>query len=402
VRIAIATWSQRVTGGIETYLDQLLPALRGEGHDVALCCEVDAPADRARITTPPGSPVWQIGETGPEPALAAMRDWRPDVIYTHGLHQPELERRLPGIAPVVFFAHAYHGTCVGGAKTFKAPVIQPCARVFGAACLAQYYPRRCGGLNPVTMWRQFTQQSARLENLRSVHTILVHSEHMADEYRRHGLRDKTRKVIFPVEPPLSPAPAARKTAGDGSRLLFLGRCETTKGGAVLIESLPEVAAALQRPLQITVAGEGSERSAWEEQARRVTATHPGIQFTFTGWVDQRQREELFAQHDLLVVPSLWPEPFGLAGLEAGHFGVPVAAFRVGGIPEWLRDGENGHLAPGDPPTAAGLAAAIIKCLNSEAERLRLGQGAANIARRFSLAAHLADLLAALRAAAKPV
>ena len=66
--------------------------------------------------------------------------------------------------------------------------------------------------------------------------------------------------------------------------------------------------------------------------------------------------------DLLVVPSLWPEPFGLVGLEAARHRLPVAAFAVGGIPDWLRPGVNGYLAPGDPPTPGGLADAIIACL----------------------------------------
>ena len=48
---------------------------------------------------------------------------------------------------------------------------------------------------------------------------------------------------------------------------------------------------------------------------------------------------------LLVVPSVWPEPFGSVGMAAARCGVPAAAFAVGGIPQWLHDGVNGHLAP---------------------------------------------------------
>ena len=63
---------------------------------------------------------------------------------------------------------------------------------------------------------------------------------------------------------------------------------------------------------------------------------------------------LLAQSDLLVLPSLWPEPFALVGLEAARHRLPVAAYAVGGIPDWLTSGENGYLAPGDPPTVDGL------------------------------------------------
>jgi glycosyltransferase involved in cell wall biosynthesis len=95
---------------------------------------------------------------------------------------------------------------------------------------------------------------------------------------------------------------------------------------------------------------------------------------------------------LLVVPSLWPEPFGLVGLEAGLLGLPAAAFAVGGIPEWLSNGVNGFLAPGDPPTAAGLAQAIANCLQDANQYARLRQGAQMMAQRYTMKAHLDKLI----------
>ena len=73
---------------------------------------------------------------------------------------------------------------------------------------------------------------------------------------------------------------------------------------------------------------------------------------FVGWVNAQQADVLLTDCDVLVLPSLWPEPFGLVGSEAARHGVPVVAFAVGGITEWLTDGVNGYLAPGDPPSAA--------------------------------------------------
>ena len=97
----------------------------------------------------------------------------------------------------------------------------------------------------------------------------------------------------------------------------------------------------------------------------------------------------FAHSDLLVVPSLWPEPFGLVGPEAGHSGLPAAAFDVGGIADWLKDGVNGYLAPGDPPSSEGLAKAITRCLSDPANYQCLRQGAIESARHFSMRTHVA-------------
>src|SRR5256714_11039321 len=91
------------------------------------------------------------------------------------------------VAPAVFFAHAYYGTCISGAKTFKRPTVTPCDRRFGPKCLLQYYPHRCGGLSPLTMLRLYRLQSQRLEPLRRDAAILTHSSHLHAEELKHRL-----------------------------------------------------------------------------------------------------------------------------------------------------------------------------------------------------------------------
>ena len=102
--------------------------------------------------------------------------------------------------------------------------------------------------------------------------------------------------------------------------------------------------------------------------------------------------------DLLAVPSVWPEPFGLVGIEAGCVGLPAVAFAVGGIPDWLIPGKSGELAPGDPPTADGLALAIVRALADPTPLQRLRIGAWEVARTFRPGRHLDELERILDAA----
>jgi glycosyltransferase involved in cell wall biosynthesis len=290
------------------------------------------------------------------------------------------------LAPAVTFAHSYLGTCVSGTKMHAFPAPACCTRRFGAACLALYYPRRCGGLSPATAYSMYRRQSARLKLFGRYRRILVASRHMAGEYARHGFADKTRVVSLPAaasetcERPPRPASAWR--------LLYLGRLEWTKGPDIAIEAAARVAGRVTATVSLIVAGSGSMEQALRASAARASAA--GVTCEFTGAITADARSALIDRSDLLLVPSRWPEPFGLVGNEAGARGIPAVAFAAGGIPEWLADGVNGRLVAGGPD-AETFAAAIVEILSSPGRSVAMGEAARAVARRHSLASHLRQL-----------
>jgi glycosyltransferase involved in cell wall biosynthesis len=399
MRIAVLSCRNREVGGIEEYVRKFLPAASESGNDVGFWYETSEPRNCTMIPDPPAGG-WSIAELGAGRALAALRDWRPEVIFAHGLMSPALEEAAYAIAPTVFFAHVYHGICISGSKTTWFPVATPCHRRFGPACLAHYFPHRCGGLNPLTMWREYRFQSDRLAAIRRCAAVVTHSEHMRDEYIRHGI-PADRAFRFPLYVTESvPEELPPRHLSVPYTLLFLGRMEAPKGGMVLLDALPRVRAALGRPLRLVLAGDGRDRMKWEARAAFFQERDPGLRIEFRGWVGVAERIAIFREADLLVVPSIWPEPFGRIGPEAGLYGVPVAAFAVGGIPSWLTDGVNGFLAPGDPPRADGLAEAITRCLIDPATHQELRRGAVRLAGRFTWENHYSALIAVLQQAAR--
>jgi glycosyltransferase involved in cell wall biosynthesis len=178
-------------------------------------------------------------------------------------------------------------------------------------------------------------------------------------------------------------------------VLFLGRLTDLKGGRFLVEAVRLATERLGRALTLAVAGDGPERPAVEAQARRL-----GVGTEIHGWVDAARRNDLLRGADVLAVPSVWPEPFGLVGLEAGCVGLPAVAFAVGGIPDWLTAGVSGELAPGDPPTAAGLADALTRALADPHHLARLRRGAWETAGRFTWERHVTQLEAILERVAE--
>jgi len=405
MRIGIVTRNGRHIGGAETYLSLVGRELSASGHDLALLHEVDVPVDRKPLTIVDGRARWCIADLGTERAVDLLRRWAPDVVYAHGLADSAVEHMILPIAPVVFHAHNYHGMCISGAKMFQSPRPRPCHRDFGAACLALYHLRRCGGWHPRTMWREYRRQRRRLEFLGACSTIVASSRYLAGEYVKHCA--SVHRIValpLPIGAVADPAWAPPQNAGERLheewRLLFLGRMDRLKGGEIFMKALPIVAAVARRPIKATLAGDGPEIGRWRALARELEAGTAGLTITFVGWAEAGMREALLKRSDLLVVPSGLPEPFGLVGLEAARYGIPAAAFAVGGIPEWLGDGVGGRLAPGDPPTAGGLAAAIVDCLRDADTYRRLSAGAFATAVRFTRSGHTRELCGILAEAAE--
>ncbi len=394
MRIAILNWNSRPVGGLDTYLRLVIPALARRGHDLAFLHERGTPTDGDRFGLPAGSPTWSGEDLGAERALASLSEWQPDLLFSHGSLDPHVEASTLRIAPSVFMAHAYYGTCISGAKTFKSPSTRPCSRRFGWPCLLNYYPRHCGGWNPLTMARLFRVQSHRLHLLASYKAVVVYSTSLQGELARHGI-DATY-LTPPAESGICATVGSRdRDAPNECRLVFAGRMDRLKGGNYLLDALPSVARSLNRRVHLTLAGDGPARASWEAAAARLTTREPNCRIEFAGWLDREEIDALYARADLLVVPSLWPEPFGFVGPEAGRQALPAAAFAVGGIPDWLRPGINGFLAPGDPPTVGGLTDAIVACLKDPETHARLRDGARRVASELSLDHHVDALMRVL-------
>jgi glycosyltransferase involved in cell wall biosynthesis len=167
-----------------------------------------------------------------------------------------------------------------------------------------------------------------------------------------------------------------------------------KGGDLLVRAVARLSGKGE-PVRLTMAGEGSARGRW-----RALANALGVDASFPGWVDSAACADLLDRASVLAVPSVWPEPFGLVGLEAAARGVPSVAFDVGGIREWLDDTRSGLLA-GPRPDAEPLAGALASVLFDDALRARLAQGARAVAERFTLDRHVERLVeVALRPVAR--
>jgi glycosyltransferase involved in cell wall biosynthesis len=391
MRILIANEARRGSGGVESYLSSLMPALGARGHAVALLHANRRSEGGATDLGASADLTASVADDGIDRAIEAVRGWRPDVCFSHNMRPLDVEERLLAEWPVVKMMHGYFGTCIGGQKAHAFPEIVACSRRFGAACLMLYLPRHCGQYRPLQMIEEYRWASRQRSLLPRYAGVVAASGHMAQEYAREGV-DASRLIVAPLFPTIGAAGAPR-TPPATPTVLFAGRMTSIKGGDAVVRAVADAAARSKQRIKLIMAGDGPERARLE-----ALATALGVEARFTGWVTGDARVELIRSATVVAVPSLWPEPFGLSGLEAGIHGVPAIAFDVGGIREWLRDGVNGTLVPSGDVTAMGEAIAAV--VADAAALARLGEGAVRVARELSLDAHIQKIEAALSRAAR--
>jgi glycosyltransferase involved in cell wall biosynthesis len=108
------------------------------------------------------------------------------------------------------------------------------------------------------------------------------------------------------------------------------------------------------------------------------------------WARREEITEAFAAASVFVFPSIWPETLGIVGLEALATGVPVVASDVGGVREWLRDGENGYLVP--PKDSVAIAERVRLLLDSPERNRAFGEaGLALMREKFAVSVHTDQL-----------
>ncbi len=133
---------------------------------------------------------------------------------------------------------------------------------------------------------------------------------------------------------------------DTKIVLFVGRLYHRKGLETLLHSIPPVLKEFSN-VKFVISGKGFKQ---KEESLKNLAKQLDIEehVTFLGYVPDEKLPNLYSASDIFVLPAIY-ENFPFAILEAQSTGLPVISTKVGGIPEFLVDNENGFLIdPGDP------------------------------------------------------
>ena len=356
MRILLANTGHPATikGGAEAAVLDLAHALVRRGHDVALVVHHAGPEleesldggvrvyalpnrnlyfgfDGARHPAPLRLAWHALDSANPFIAMAFGRILdreKPDIVNTHvvvGLSQLVWRGAARRGIPIVHYLHEYGTMCPRGSG-FRDD-------------------RLCA--SPCTTCRLITAPRKRLSRL--VDTVVGVSRFTLQRHLDWGFFPEARPAIIPNLFDHLAFSAGPQAAPGPLRLGYFGRLIRDKGAHVLLQALATLP---PDGWTLDIAGMGEE--AYIADLRALA----GPNVRFLGWT---KAETFFPEIDILVLPSIWPDPQPRVTFEAFGYGVPVIGARTGGIPEEIDEGETGWLFDaGSPESLARLLAARIR------------------------------------------
>lgn len=129
--------------------------------------------------------------------------------------------------------------------------------------------------------------------------------------------------------------APQTPAATAPYLLYVGKLEANKGALLLLDVLKKV-----RPnLPVLIAGDGSLKGEIEREVQQHN-----LNVQILGWTDHDEVLRLMAHAEMLLFPSLWPEPLSRVLLEAISLGTLVLALDTGGTSDIIQPNQTGLLA----------------------------------------------------------
>jgi len=185
-------------------------------------------------------------------------------------------------------------------------------------------------------WKSPCEQIKRVGLEKKAGRLLVASNFMKQCLIQQGFSPDKISCQFGIRSEEYPSKIAVER--EKGSLLFTGQIVRGKGLHSLIAALGRV-----KPFwRLTVIGSGPDLQRCQELAVKLRIDGS---IAFKGFLPHREVLEYYRRAMIGIVPSIWPEPFGMVGPEMLLNGLPVIAYDSGGIGEWLRDGKGGFLVP---------------------------------------------------------
>jgi glycosyltransferase involved in cell wall biosynthesis len=321
-------------GGLERFVYNFSSRLLDAGHETIIATRNGPPTHHWGDMIYTGMHLDTVSNSW----IKHVVETNPDLVVWHGTPQMipvvlELSTRYNAVATV-------HGVvCPSGSRLFSHGD-ELCYRKSGYGCLGRWHIRGCGsGKSPLSAVRALRTHSDMVGALLSCKSIYAVSESVRQFLLIEGVPDRTIHIFDNTLGSLADAQTvqlAHITNDRTLRLLYIGRLVYSKGVQYLIHAVHQMLAEGKDTI-LELAGDG-----WYQDSLRKLVNSLGIadHVLFLGKIPGTDVDKVYERADVVVVPSIWPDPAPLVVPEARGNRKPVVVSDAGGLPEWamLLDG----------------------------------------------------------------
>jgi glycosyltransferase involved in cell wall biosynthesis len=301
------------------------------------------------------------------------------------VHEQSLLEELQGECPSIYTLHNHSSYCPSGTKYLKTHGICCERKMSSLACTWSHIVDGCGSRRPSNIVSNIRNSYKEIETLRKLKIpVITISDYSRRQLIKNGIPpEQTVTLKHGVPKPIIDSQALTREIHQNQRILFVGRIVPEKGLDWLLKALTKV----DPKIHLDIAGKGWDRSRLENLSHYYGLKN---RVAWHNWCSNEKLSELYQNSFALIFPSIWPEPAGLVTLEAYTHYRSVVASAVGGIPEYVRNGETGILV--QPNNVQKLAHSITFLSQNYHQARQMGEQAyAYFLEKFTIEAHVNQL-----------
>lgn len=361
-------FAPHIVGGAEIVAERLLVEMGRRGHEVAVFAgrqpDTDTPHGYLDIEQGEGFPVYRIAMRSMEPAFSAF--WhegglafhsvlcheKPDIVHFHnviglGGNLIPIAREF-GCATIVTL-HDYWGICHRNTLLLDDETV--CRDHEQCQFCLSHFVSDGGVARPIRLRRDYLAHCLEMSD-----ALVSPSRALAATYEAVLSGKKVSYRSNGVELAKFAESRAKSHSPEACiRFIFVGYLGEHKGVNVLLDAISELSSisAYKGRWQLSILGAGHLQKHIEKTIGRL----PDPSVEYLGKLPRSRLPQILGEHDVMVLPSIWPENESVALLEAVAVGMAQIATHVGGNPDLVESGKSGFLV--EPGNASALVKAMI-------------------------------------------
>ena len=345
MRILLVNKFHYLKGGSEKYYFELGELLKSYGHEVAYFSMEDdkniKTGDKEYFV-----PKFDLNNSSKLKALdvisnkenrkimeKALDEFKPDIVHLNNFQRQLSSSIINPIKkkniPIVYTAHDMQAICPASAMLYHGKICEDCIKYGYKNCIKKSCIKDSKLKSILAVYENSFYRKHKIYE--KIDYIITPSDFLQRQLKKGNLKYTSIETIhnFVI------SKENGRQISDKGYAFFFGRLSIEKGIFNLIKAIKNIEKG-----KLYIAGDGPEK---ENIIKYIKENNLNNKIKLLGYLEQEKVREYIINAKFIVVPSIWYENCPYSILETMEIGKPIVGSKIGGIPELIKQGENGFL-----------------------------------------------------------